>query len=367
VSGVLEFPVTPGGGGYPVRIGRGSLAELPGLLGQYAPAARYAIISDSTVADLHGLGVLGGLRSSGLSAELLRFPAGEAHKTRESWIDLTDRMLAAGFGRDSVVVALGGGVTGDLGGFVAATYMRGIPVVQVPTSMLAMIDASVGGKTGVDVPGGKNLVGAFHPPRLVLVDADVVRTLPRAERARGLAEAVKHGAIRDRSHLEAVGHHAEALLEGQPTAVEAVVAASVEVKARVVSEDELEGGVRRILNFGHTLAHALESVTGFSLSHGEAVAAGMVLEARLGEKLGVTQEGTSAGLSAVLARLELPVRPPAGLDPAAVVAATRTDKKNAAGIVRYALLERLGRADEAGGEWVRPVPDGLVLEVLGAG
>lgn len=367
MSEVVEVQVTAGSGGYPIRIQRGSLEALPGLLGRYAPATRYAVIADSTVADLHGPGVLAGLRGAGMAAELLRFPAGEAHKTRESWADLTDRMLTAGFGRDSTVVALGGGVTGDLGGFVAATYMRGIPLVQVPSSTLAMIDASVGGKTGVDVPGGKNLVGAFHPPQLVVVDPDVVRTLPRRERARGLAEAVKHGAVRDRSHIEAVSREAPLLLEGDPAAVARVVGVSVGLKARVVSEDEREGGVRRILNFGHTLAHALEAVTGFTLSHGEAVAVGMVLEARLGERMGVTRAGTSDALLAVLAELELPVRPPPGLDPDAVVAATRTDKKNAAGVVRYALLETLGVADRAGGEWVRPVPDALVAEVLRAG
>lgn len=367
MSEVMEVQVATGSGGYPVRIQRRSLDALPGLLAHHAPATRYAILSDSTVADLYGPGVLARLRGAGMDAELLRFPAGEVHKTRESWAELTDRMLAAGLGRDSTVVALGGGVTGDLGGFVAATYMRGIPLVQVPTSILAMIDASVGGKTGVDVPGGKNLVGAFHPPRLVVVDPEVVDTLPRQERARGLAEAVKHGAVRDRAHIDAVSRDAARLLEGDPAAVGSVVGVSVGLKARVVSEDERESGVRRILNFGHTLAHALESVTRFALSHGEAVGVGMVLEARLGERLGVTRPGTSEALSDVLAHLELPVRLPPGLDPDAVVAATRTDKKNASGIVRYALLESLGVADRADGQWVRPVPDPLVREVLQEG
>ncbi len=362
-----EIPVSSGSGGYVVRIARGSRVELARLLQEFAPARRYAVISDSTVAALHGEPAIAGLAHAGIDAHLLDFRAGEGSKSREGWADLTDRMLEGGFDRDTVVVALGGGVTGDLAGFVAATYMRGVPVVQVPTSIVAMVDSSVGGKTGVDVPGGKNLVGAFHPPRIVVVDPEFVRTLPRAERARGLAEAAKHGAIRDRAHLDEVASAAPALLEGDPEALERVVATSVELKARVVSEDEREGGVRRTLNFGHTLAHALEAVTRFALSHGEAVAIGMVLEARLGERLGITEAGTAGALAGILGRLELPTRIPVGVDPVGVLHATRTDKKSAGGAVRYALIERLGRADRAGGGWARPVSDEVVLEILREG
>lgn len=364
---MTRIEVASEGGGYPIHIARGAISSLPGFVERHAPAGRYAVISDATVAGFHGDTALSVLRGAGLEALLLRFPPGEANKSRESWTILTDRMLQEGFGRDSAVIALGGGVTGDLAGFVAATYMRGIPVVQVPTSTVAMVDSSVGGKTGVDVPGGKNLVGAFHPPRAVVVDPDLAATLPRAERARGLAEAVKHGAIRDRSHLEGVAGASTALLDGDADALAQIVAVSVGIKAEVVSEDEREGGVRRILNFGHTLAHALEAVTRFALSHGEAVAVGMVLEARLGEVMGITEAGTADVLATVLQGLELPVRLPRDLDFDRVVAATRSDKKNAAGVVRYALLRKLGEADPAGGAWVHAVPDQQVLEVLRRG
>lgn len=359
-----RIEVSSEGGGYPVLVERGVLASLPRLLVEHAPGSHYAVISDGTVAAIYGEGVMDALAAAGLNASLSTFPAGEASKNRATWAALTDRLLEGGLDRDGVVVALGGGVTGDLGGFVAATYMRGIPVVQVPTSLVAMVDASVGGKTGLDVPGGKNLVGAFHPPRLVLADPDVLSTLPRSERSRGLAEAVKHGAIRDREHIRAIRAASTRLLEGDPEASSGIVAASVRIKAVVVAEDEREGGIRRILNFGHTLAHAIESVTGFAVSHGEAVAMGMVLEARIGEALGITEGGTASSLTGLLEELELPVGRPPGCGTEEVLSATRTDKKAAGGRVRYVLLEAVGRAHPAGGRWVHEVEDAVVRGVL---
>lgn len=359
-----RIEVASAGGGYPVLVGPGLLAALPELLVRHAPGSHHAVISDGTVAAIYGSEVVEALSRAGLTASLHTFPPGEASKGRASWAALTDRLLDAGLDREGVVVALGGGVTGDLAGFVAATYMRGIPVVQVPTSLVAMVDASVGGKTGLDVPGGKNLVGAFHPPRLVLADPEVLRTLPRSERSRGLAEAVKHGAIRDRTHIDAIRGVATALLGGDPRVSGGVVAASVRIKAGVVAEDEREGGVRRILNFGHTLAHAIESVSGFAVSHGEAVAMGMLLEARIGEALGITAPGTAATLAGVLEELELSVQRPGGCGTEALLAATRTDKKGAGGRVRYVLLQDVGRVDPAGGHWVHGVDDEVVRSVL---
>ena len=196
-SAPIAVTTSGASGPYKVLVGRGLLDSLPALLEEYAPAHRYALISDSNVAAIYGESTILQLKDAGLEAELFTFEAGERNKNRSTWSDLTDRLLRAGFGRDACLIAMGGGVTGDLGGFVAATYLRGIPVVQVPTSLVAMIDASIGGKTGVDVDAGKNLVGAFHPPNLVVADPDVVKTLPRAERAQGMVEAVKHGAIMD--------------------------------------------------------------------------------------------------------------------------------------------------------------------------
>jgi 3-dehydroquinate synthase len=263
-------------------------------------------------------------------------------------------MLQAGCGRDTAVVALGGGVTGDLAGFVAATFLRGIPVVQVPTSLVAMIDSAVGGKTGVDTLAGKNLVGSFHPPALVTVDPDLVRTLPRPERAQGLVEALKHGAILDAAYFDALLSAMPALLDGEAAPTESAVIRSVELKAAVVSSDEREGDYRQILNFGHTIGHALEAASEFGLSHGEAVAAGMVAEARLGEGLGVTQGGTAVRLAAAVNALGLRAHTPTHLERERVDGFLGVDKKRRAGRLRCVLLERIGRVHEGRG-WSRPV------------
>lgn len=360
-----EIPVVvPGGGDYPVRIGPGVRRELPGLLDGLVGAHRYALVADARVMELHGNGIRTLLEEAGLEVHPLSFPAGEGSKTREVWASLTDRALEAGLGRDGCVLALGGGVTGDLAGFLAATYMRGIPLVQIPTSLVAMVDSAVGGKTGVDVPRGKNLVGAFHPPRLVLADTELAGTLRREERSQGLAEAVKHGAILDRGYFDRIRADAAALLEGDPGATAAMVARSVEIKAEVVGRDEREEGLRQVLNFGHTLGHALEAATDYALSHGSAVALGMVLEAEVGERLGVTEQGTARELGAILGALELPTRPPPSPGPEAILAWTERDKKARGGRPRYVLLRRLGEVDP-GDDWSRPVPDEVLLEVLG--
>jgi 3-dehydroquinate synthase len=355
---------TAGGGAYPVVVGSGALADLPDLVRDHAPAHRYAIISDETVAELYGARVRELLRKGGFRADLLSFPPGEREKSRGRWADLTDRLLALGMGRDGCVVALGGGVTGDLAGFVAATFLRGVPVVQIPTSLVAMIDASVGGKTGLDLSTGKNLVGAFHPPRLVVVDPTLAATLAPAERSQGLAEALKHGAILDRPYALGLAAEAEALLEGDAEATTRAVLRSVELKADVVSRDEREEGYRQILNFGHTLGHALEVLSEYRLPHGSAVARGMVLEAGLGEALGVTEPGTAEALEDAAERLGHRRGRRAATDVRALVAAASTDKKARRGEVRYVLLRRLGEV-EPGDGWSHPVSRERVTEILG--
>lgn len=372
-AGTTPVWVRTGGGlRYPVLVGAGALDALPHLLSRRAPAHRYAILADATVDSLHGERVMGLLSATGAQAARFTFPPGERHKSRTEWSRLTDALLEWGMGRDGCVVALGGGVTGDLAGFVAATFMRGVPVVHVPTSLVAMIDSSVGGKTGVDVSAGKNLVGAFHPPRFVLADPTLTRTLPREERAQGLVEAMKHGAIRDSGYLSALEGDSEALLDGDPARTTAAVRRSVEIKADVVSRDEYEGGLRQILNFGHTLGHALEQCSGYGIPHGTAVAVGMVLEARLGESLGVTEEGTSGALARALATLGLNVDPGGALPPLvgpllanveALVAAARMDKKARGGETRFVFLRRCGAVDPGIG-WSHPVPDGPIREFL---
>jgi len=358
--------VTPGDGAppYTVHIRNGLLEQMHALLETEVAAHRYVIVTDENVARLHGHALRARLHDAGLRVDLIEVPPGEASKTRPVWSTVTDRMLDDGVGRDGCILALGGGVIGDLAGFVAATYMRGIPVVQIPTTLLAMIDASLGGKTGIDVPAGKNLVGAFHHPRAVLVDLRVLRTLPDAEFRAGLAEAVKHGAIADRDYLTWMGDALPAILAREPAAVERLVRTSIEIKARTVSADARESGVRAILNFGHTVGHALEHLTDWRMVHGHAIAIGMVVEARLGERLGFTEPGSATILGRLCSGFGLPVQLPPGVSPAAVADAAVSDKKGRRGATRFALIHRPGTAFQLEGKWTIAVDRERFIEAL---
>lgn len=349
---------------YDIVIGRNALAELPALVRAACPAERYAVITDSRVATLYGEAVVGRLSGLAVPVELFVFPAGEWNKTRETWAALADRMLAAELGRDSAVLALGGGVVGDVAGFVAATYLRGIPFVQVPTTLLAMIDSSIGGKTGVDAPAGKNLLGAFYQPRLVVADLDLLATLPAPEFAAGIAEAVKHGTIADADYFAFLEReHAEVQAQAPP-ALERLVRRSVEIKAEVVAADERERGRRAILNFGHTVGHAIEASARFAVLHGEAVAIGMAYEARLAEVLGVAAAGTAPRIAGLLERYGLPLALPDGVTADALVAAMRLDKKARQGAVRFALPAAVGRMHAAGDHWTVAAAEDVVRNVL---
>jgi 3-dehydroquinate synthase len=349
-----------------IRVAWGLLARTGEVARELAPAHRYAIITDSNVGPLYAEVVRDQLEKG--SAEVLTVPAGEANKTRESWSRLTDQMLAKRYGRDSAVIALGGGVVGDLGGFVAATYMRGIPVIQVPTTLVAMVDASIGGKTAVDTPAGKNLVGVFHAPAAVLADPQVLATLPLREMRAGFAEIVKHGVIADEPYLRLVASSASIMLSGTTGSTSdrmlSLIVRSVEIKADIVSRDEREEGLRKTLNFGHTIGHAVELVSGYSLLHGEAVAIGMALESRLAERIGVAQTGTAATITKALQSAGLQTDLPPGIKPDAVIEAMRSDKKGVSGKTRLALPLRVGAMAGAETGWTVPVGDDQLREVL---
>ena len=336
------------GGTCPIHIGAGLLGHLPDFVDTYLGGRRVAVIADATVASVV---------HHGLDANIFTFPAGESSKTRATWADLTDRILATGYGRDSGIVALGGGVTGDLAGFVAATYHRGIPLLQVPTSLLAMVDASIGGKTGVDVPAGKNLVGAFHQPQAVVIDPGVLTSLPSTQWRQGLAEMVKHALIADSDHFSELERSRERLVGCQPTVIEPMIRRSVAIKAAIVESDEKEAGRRAILNAGHTVAHALELTTGFAVSHGDAVAIGLVIECGLGEAGGSTAPGTRIRVESLLSALGLPTRLPAGAQPEAVLNAMVSDKKNRGGEIRFSIASGVGAmAGEEATGWTVAVP-----------
>lgn len=357
--------VTHALGRYPVYVEPGALDRLEALVAHHLGAARVAMIADADVFTLLQAGRLGRAAWAGDS---LTFPAGERSKTRDQWARLTDTLLERGYGRDSGIVALGGGVAGDLAGFVAATYMRGVPCLQVPTSLLAMVDASVGGKTGVDTPQGKNLIGAFHPPVAVLADPRALATLPEREYRSGMAEAVKHGLIADGGFFAWMEHEADALLRREEAALTRLVRRSVEIKAEVVSADERESGRRVTLNAGHTVAHALEQATAYGLAHGEAVALGLVAECALAEALGVAPAGLGARVAGLLARLGLPVRLAQPIAPERLVGAMGSDKKNRGGRVRFALPRALGVMDATAADdrWTREAPEVEIRRALEA-
>ena len=349
---------------YPIYVQHGVIGELGPIVERTAPAHRYAVVSDSRVASHHSARLLDQLPAD--RTRLFTIPPGEHEKTRARWAELTDALLGWGAGRDTTVIALGGGVIGDLAGFVAATYMRGVPVVQVPTTVLAMVDASVGGKTAIDTTFGKNLVGAFHNPSAVIMDPVLLETLPPADLRSGLAEMIKHGVIADASYFDAILRELPDIgaRGALAPAFSSLIAGSVRIKAAVVSEDVRENGRRHTLNFGHTIAHAIERVLEYRILHGEAVAIGMVVEARLAERLSIASDGLSVAIVDALARARLPSTIPAGIDPNALLAATKGDKKNRAGSVRYSLPRTIGEMESADGRWSVPVDDDDVLSVL---
>jgi 3-dehydroquinate synthase len=341
----------------------GALADAAALVRESAPGCRPIVIADDNVAPLHAAPI-----AAALGADLLTFPAGESSKVRAQWAALSDELLERQLGRDTVVVAVGGGVCGDLAGFVAATYLRGVPVVQVPTSLVAMIDAAIGGKTGVDTRYGKNLVGAFHQPALVLIDPLALRTLPVNHRRAGLAEAIKHGVVADEAYFHWIAAHGAALLASTiaDDMAERLVMGSVAVKVQVVAGDEREGGRRRVLNFGHTIGHAIEHLSNYEILHGEAVAIGMIAEARLGELAGWTLPGLAEEIRDVCTTIGLPVRIPPALDADAVIALARGDKKARAGVAEYALPMRLGEMNASGGRYANAVDESLVRAAIAA-
>jgi len=341
-------------------VASGALALAATDLARTFPDFLEVVVSDTRVARLYGRRFVQLLAARGVEAALLTFPAGERFKTRETKALLEDHLLKRGAGRDTVVVALGGGVTGDLAGFLAATWHRGVPLVAIPTSLLAMVDAALGGKTAVDLPGGKNLVGAFHQPVSLWADVRVLRTLPARTFRAGLAEAVKTATVLDAALFRGLEADVSRLVLRDERSIARIVARCLVLKGRVVVSDEREAGRRAVLNFGHTVAHAVEAATDYRVSHGEAVSIGVVAEARLAERVTGLPRAHAHRIEALLAAFGLPVRLPAGIDPKRLVRAMGRDKKTRAGVVRCALPEKIGRMP-AGDDPTVPVDPTLDL------
>ncbi len=348
---------------YDIVIQPGCLNDLGRHVREAAPHDKACLIVDANIEASLGRIAARSLEAAGYKTTIAVMPIGEEHKTLGTVRGLYEVMLTDQLERKSPVIALGGGITGDTAGFVAASYLRGVPFIQVPTTLLAMVDASVGGKTGVNVPQGKNLIGAFHQPKRVLIDTDTLRTLPDRELRCGLAECVKHGVIRDAQRFAWMQEHAASLLAMNPEALVELVEWNVKIKASVVEEDEKEAGVRAHLNFGHTFGHAIEAATEYGTwHHGEAVALGMVAAARLAATQGICEDSVPAAIIALLKAVGLPTHakklPPGDV----LLARMRMDKKVADGKVRLILPTRMGEValfDDIADDAIKAACDGL--------
>ena len=342
---------------YDILVGEGLLGDAKAFAG-LPRSSRALVVSNTTVAPLYARRLAQTLAAQHDHVQLVELEDGEAHKDWSSLNRVFDALLGAGSDRRTVLYALGGGVVGDITGFAAACFMRGVPFVQVPTTLLAQVDSSVGGKTAINHPLGKNMIGAFHQPLRVLADLDTLKTLPARELRAGLAEVIKYGPIADEEFFVWQEAHLDELLRGERDALRHAIRRSCEIKANVVGQDERESGLRAILNFGHTFGHAIEAGVGYGVwLHGEAVACGMVMAARLSERLGMIDAAVAARIESLIARAGLPTRGPA-LGSARYLELMRHDKKAEAGEIRFVLIDGMGSA------CVRGAPDALVAQLI---
>ncbi len=363
-SDLQTVAISLGERSYTIAI-RGSLFDNPLSYAQLPAAATAVIVTNTTVGPLYAERLEKALSAQYRKVYTVALPDGEAYKTWDSLNLIFDTLLRHGCDRKTVLFALGGGVVGDMTGFAAACYMRGVPFVQVPTTLLAQVDSSVGGKTAINHPLGKNMIGAFYQPLKVVCDLDTLKTLPTRELSAGLAEVIKYGPIADMDFLAWLEAHLDAVLAREPVALAHVVRRCCEIKASVVAQDEREAGLRAILNFGHTFGHAIEAGLGYGVwLHGQAVACGMVLAASLSQRLGLVDAFFVHRLTTLIAKAGLPVRAPL-LDPVdhagRFLELMRLDKKSEAGDIRFVLIDQPGHAV------VRACPDDLVRQVIDHG
>jgi 3-dehydroquinate synthase len=344
---------------YEIVIGRNILDRIGLIMARGNWAKRYFLLSDQNVAALHGRAVHDALAVMGLELEPIEVRPGEEAKSMQTCMEVVEKLLQAGADRTSALIALGGGVVGDVTGFIASTYMRGIPYVQMPTTLLAQVDSSIGGKTAIDLPRGKNLMGSFHQPKAVFIDLAFLQTLPEREFKSGLAEILKCGIIEDPGLFADLEAGAGEIARRDPAFLERIVAGTCRIKKGMVEMDETDKGLRRFLNFGHTIGHALEAETDYRLSHGECVSIGMMAAAVLSERMNYLPSAERERISRVMAALGLPELIPRSSRTEEILARLKTDKKKSGEKVHFVLLKRLGLPFINGG-----VPKDLIREVI---
>lgn len=345
--------------GYDITIGKGLAEELEKQIGEHKFSSRALLVTDSNVGKLYTEKVKESITKAGLQADVFVVPAGETSKSLETAEKIYTRAIELGLDRKSPIFALGGGVVGDLTGFVAATYMRGVPFVQIATSLLAQVDSSVGGKVAVNHRLGKNMIGAFYQPKFVLIDISCLESLPKREIYTGLGEIIKYGAIYDEDFFRYLEDNTEKIKALAESSLEHIIGRSCEIKADVVTQDEKEKGLRRILNFGHTMAHAIEKETGYlRYNHGEAVAIGMIGAANISRELGLLKDEDVQRLTALIEKLHLPTKAE-GVNLEAMFESTLHDKKTVNGIVHWVLLDRIGHVSD-----ITEAPDDVVKKCM---
>lgn len=327
---------------YDIRIGKDIIDRVILLVQKNHKATRYVIVTDSNVNRLYGQTVLDAMSQAGLKASLLEIPAGESSKNMATVMEISGKLLALGADRGTLLVALGGGVIGDLTGFIASVYMRSVPYIQIPTTLIGQVDSAIGGKTAVDLPQGKNLLGTFYQPRAVFVDLNFLDTLPDKEFNNGLAEMIKYGVIEDEKLFKTLEENMDAVKSRDSVLLLKMIETCCRIKKSIVEIDEREQGLRRILNFGHTLGHAFETVSNYELSHGEGVALGMVAAARLSVKKHYLPESDLTRLERVIAQAGLTVRIRAALDPKDILESLKMDKKKKDDQVQFVLVKKIG-------------------------
>jgi len=344
---------------YDIYIGKAIVDRMGLLLAKHNWAGRYMIITDSSVSALHGTRVQGILRELGLTVDMIDFPAGEASKNIQTTLRICDTLMEMGIDRTSALIALGGGVVGDMAGFVASIYMRGIPYIQVPTTLLAQVDSSIGGKTGIDLAIGKNILGTFYQPKGVFIDLAFLKTLKPQELQNGLAEIVKYGIIDDPELLNTLETKGQDIRNGNVDLLKEIVTNSCRIKKGIIEIDETEKGIRRILNFGHTIGHAIETESGYTIPHGDAVSMGMAAEAILSEHMQYLSAEELTRITALIRTLGLPDRIPKGLNPEGIVACMKGDKKKAGDALNIVLLKKIGLPFVTSG-----VPEQVIKETI---
>jgi len=344
---------------YEIHIGTSILDRMALLIAKNHKAGRHVVITDSNVGRLHGDKLITVMQGVGLHADLIEFPAGEASKNINTVLAVVKKLLDLGADRKSLLVAFGGGVVGDMVGFIASVFMRAVPYIQIPTTLIAQVDSSVGGKTAVDLPYGKNLLGTFYQPRAVFADLSYLATLPEKEFINGLAEIIKYGVIDDEKILRLLEDNIDSLKKRDMLLLLRIVESCCRIKKSIVEIDEKEQGLRQILNYGHTLGHALEAQSDFAVTHGEGVALGMIAAARISEKTGYLESAARERIESLIQKAGLPCRLPGGLPVAKVIARLKMDKKKEGDVVHFILLKKIGMPFVNGG-----IDDAVITAVM---